>query len=87
MIPVVTANRVTKRFGAITAVDDLSLSVGDGEILALLGPNGTGKSTLILMMVGSSRIREPWSAPSTDLRRECAEGSATFPKSAVCIRT
>lgn len=52
MMPVVTASRVTKRFGSITAVDDLSLSVGDGEILALLGPNGAGKSTLIRMIVG-----------------------------------
>lgn len=52
MIPVVTANHVTKRFGAIAAVDDLSLSVGDGEILAVLGPNGAGKSTLIRMIVG-----------------------------------
>jgi ABC-2 type transport system ATP-binding protein len=33
-------------------VDDLSISVGDGEILALLGPNGAGKSTLIRMIVG-----------------------------------
>lgn len=55
MIPVVTAKHVTKRFGAITAVDDLSLSVGEGEILALLGPNGAGKSTLIRMIVGLIR--------------------------------
>jgi ABC-2 type transport system ATP-binding protein len=45
-------DRVTKRFGAITAVNALSLSVGAGEILALLGPNGAGKSTLIRMIVG-----------------------------------
>src|SRR5688572_7105539 len=55
MNPVVTATRVTKRFGAITAVDDLSLTVGNGEILALLGPNGAGKSTLIRMIVGLIR--------------------------------
>jgi len=52
MNSVVTATGVTKRFGAITAVDNLSLTVGDGEILALLGPNGAGKSTLIRMIVG-----------------------------------
>lgn len=52
MTPVVTATRVTKRFASITAVDDLSITVGDGEILALLGPNGAGKSTLIRMIVG-----------------------------------
>jgi ABC-type multidrug transport system ATPase subunit len=38
MIPMVTATRVTKRFGAITAVHDVSMSVGDGEIVALLTP-------------------------------------------------
>lgn len=55
MIPVVTATRVPKRFGSITAVDDLSISVGDGEIVALLGPNGAGKTTLIRMIVGLIR--------------------------------
>jgi ABC-2 type transport system ATP-binding protein len=55
MIPAVTANSVTKRFGSIVAVDDLSISVGDGEIVALLGPNGAGKSTLIRILVGLIR--------------------------------
>lgn len=55
MQPAVTVNKVTKRFGAVTAVDDVSISVGDGEIVALLGPNGAGKSTLIRMIVGLIR--------------------------------
>lgn len=66
MIPVVTATRVTKRFGAITAVDDLSLSVGNGEILALLGPNGAGKSTLIRMIVGLIKPDQGTIERSTD---------------------
>ncbi|MDP9178043.1 MAG: ATP-binding cassette domain-containing protein [Gemmatimonadota bacterium] len=52
MMPVVTVKGVTKRFGSIVAVDDLSMSVGRGEIVALLGPNGAGKSTLIRLIVG-----------------------------------
>ena len=48
----ITAHRVTKRFGATTAVSDLTLSVGNGELIALLGPNGAGKTTLIRMIVG-----------------------------------
>ena len=52
MMPMITAHRVTKRFGATTAVSDLTLSVGDGELIALLGPNGAGKTTLIRMIVG-----------------------------------
>jgi ABC-2 type transport system ATP-binding protein len=52
MMPVVSVKGVTKRFGSIVAVDDLSMSVSTGEIVALLGPNGAGKSTLIRMIVG-----------------------------------
>jgi ABC-2 type transport system ATP-binding protein len=46
---------VTKRFGAVTAVDDVSLQVRGGEVFALLGPNGAGKSTLIRMLLGLQR--------------------------------
>ena len=42
---------LTKEFGTVTAVDDLSFSVESGEIFGLLGPNGAGKSTLINMLV------------------------------------
>jgi len=48
----VEASGVTKRFAAVTAVNDLSFSVSEGEIVALLGPNGAGKSTLLRMIVG-----------------------------------
>ena len=44
--------RLVKRFGATTAVDDVSLTVKAGECLGLLGPNGAGKSTVIRSIVG-----------------------------------
>jgi ABC-2 type transport system ATP-binding protein len=44
--------RLVKRFGDLTAVNDVSLSVEAGECLGLLGPNGAGKSTLIRSIVG-----------------------------------
>lgn len=44
--------RLTKRFGAFTAVDDVSFSVRRGEVLGFLGPNGAGKSTTMRMLAG-----------------------------------
>ncbi|MEO1016103.1 MAG: ABC transporter ATP-binding protein [Pseudomonadota bacterium] len=42
----------TKRFGRITAVDDVSLTVADGEFLVLLGPTGAGKTTTLRLLAG-----------------------------------
>ncbi len=52
MNPAVRIDHVTKRYGAIAAVDGVSLNLAAGETLALLGPNGAGKSTLIKMILG-----------------------------------
>jgi len=49
---VITLDTISKRFGTLTAVDGLSLSIEPGEVFGLLGPNGAGKSTTIAMMVG-----------------------------------
>ncbi len=43
---------LTKRFGAFTAVDDVSFTVARGEVLGFLGPNGAGKSTTMKMLAG-----------------------------------
>ena len=48
-------DHVTKRFGALTAVDDVSFSVGKGEFFSLLGPSGCGKTTLLRMVGGFER--------------------------------
>jgi ABC-2 type transport system ATP-binding protein len=52
--PVATLNHVTKRYGAVVALDDLSLELRRGEIIALLGPNGAGKSTAVRVLLGLS---------------------------------
>jgi len=49
---------VTKRFGPETAVEDLSLSVRDGELLTLLGPSGCGKTTTLRVLAGLERPDE-----------------------------
>lgn len=48
----VEITHLRKEFGAILAVDDISFSVGQGEVLGFLGPNGAGKSTTMKMVTG-----------------------------------
>ena len=48
----VRVENLTKEFGQVTAVNDINLTVGDGEFLVLLGPSGCGKSTLLRMIAG-----------------------------------
>lgn len=48
---VIRTNKLTRRFGTLTAVDDVSIEVQPGEVFGLIGPNGAGKSTMIKMLV------------------------------------
>ena len=50
MSPLLEIKGVTKRFGGLKAVNDVSFSVHDGEILSVIGPNGAGKSTLFKLI-------------------------------------
>ena len=48
----IETEQLTKRYGSLVAVDELSFSVGQGEVLGFLGPNGAGKSTTMKMIAG-----------------------------------
>mgnify|MGYP001097233455 CR=1 FL=1 len=49
-------DRVTKRYGSVTAVDDVSFSVAQGELVTLLGPSGCGKTTTLRMVAGLEAV-------------------------------
>ena len=48
----IEVKHVTKRYGKAVAVEDISFSIKEGEIVGLLGPNGAGKSTTMNMLTG-----------------------------------
>ncbi len=74
MTTAITAEHLTIRFGAFTAVHDVSLEVGKGELFGFLGPNGSGKTTLIKALCGLLRPTEgTGTILGMDIRKEAAE--------------
>ena len=47
LVPTLRARNITKRFGGVVALDDVSIDIASGQITGLVGDNGAGKSTLI----------------------------------------
>lgn len=54
-VPLLELDKATIRFGGLTAVSELSLQIGEGELVGLIGPNGAGKSTAFNMITGVYR--------------------------------
>lgn len=50
--PVLSARQIVKRFGAVTAIDDVTLDIYENEVLGIVGDNGAGKSTFLSMLSG-----------------------------------
>jgi len=74
MTATITAEHLTIRFGSLTAVNDVSLKVGQGELFGFMGPNGSGKTTIIKALCGLLR---PSAGTGTilgmDIRNDAAE--------------
>jgi ABC-2 type transport system ATP-binding protein len=68
--PVVTVSSLTKRFGKLVAVDDLTFSIGSGTITGFLGPNGAGKTTTLRLVLG---LAEPTSGEALVFGRRYRE--------------
>jgi ABC transporter DrrB family efflux protein len=72
--PVISIDHLTRTFGELVAVNDVSFSVERGAIYGLLGPNGSGKSTIIRMLCG---VLEPTSGSASVLGYDvCADAEA-----------
>jgi ATP-binding cassette subfamily F protein uup len=52
MPPILNAQGLSKRFGAVPLFDEISFPVSDGDRIGLIGPNGAGKSTLLAVLAG-----------------------------------
>ncbi|HYC52877.1 MAG TPA: ABC transporter ATP-binding protein, partial [Gemmatimonadaceae bacterium] len=86
MEPVVSVRAVTRRFGAVTALDAMTFDVGTGELFGLVGPDGAGKSTLFRILatlitpdggtatvLGRDTVRDLW-----DIRARIGYMPGTF---------
>jgi ABC-2 type transport system ATP-binding protein len=77
-IAAIQTHGLTRRFGALTAVEDVTLSVAPGQFFGFLGPNGAGKSTTIKMLTGLLEptagtieiLGQPFGAGALELKRQ-----------------
>jgi ABC-2 type transport system ATP-binding protein len=58
--PIIETHHLCKQYGGQVAVDDLSFSIQEGEIFGFLGPNGSGKTTTLLMLLGLTEPSGGW---------------------------
>ena len=74
MVAMVDVVGISKSYGSIKAVDEISFSTDKGDVLGVLGPNGAGKSTTMKIVTGflnphAGKICQAWSGASTNCAR------------------
>ena len=90
---ILRADHLVKKYKARTVVNDMSVTVGQGEIVGLLGPNGAGKTTCFYMMVGmvkpnSGRIfLDTTEITTMPIYQRARLGVATWPRRPACSAT
>src|SRR4051794_41956441 len=79
----IVLDQISKMFGDVLAVDDVSLRVEDGEFMVLVGPSGCGKSTILRMIAGLEEVtaggREKGGEQGTDPRAKSRHNARVFP--------
>src|SRR5947209_4624859 len=74
MTAIIEADHLTIRFGSFTAVSDVSFAVGKGDVFGFLGPNGSGKTTIIKALCGLLRPSEGTGRIlGMDIRKDAAQ--------------
>ena len=90
MTAIIEADHLTIRFGSFTAVSDVSFRVDKGELFGFLGPNGSGKTTIIKALCGllpRPRGQErSWVWMFARMRPRSGGGSDTCRRSSACMR-
>ncbi|MDW3214760.1 MAG: ABC transporter ATP-binding protein [Ilumatobacteraceae bacterium] len=80
----ISVSGLTKQFGSLTAVDDLTVDIPTGGVVGLLGPNGSGKSTTIRMLLG---LITPTSGTATVLGHPISDPAAFLPRVGALIES
>ncbi len=79
-IPIITAQGLSKRFGATPLFKNIPFTISEGDRIGLIGPNGSGKSTLIKILQGRIEPDSGEVARRKGVRLSCVEQVPTFPE-------